>query len=117
MLEILYADRKAPGSQSPNPFGTDKKLVAEISRAASIELVSSNAVAINFQTLFSSLLVNSTGIRMIGSGIGIGREVKTSFSNILGRSVARAYLEFVHDIKGLRSIDRNNLDVGAGRSV
>lgn len=84
----------------------------ELARSAALETLQSGLGARSWTNLFSDLLVPSLP-KLIWQerGLGVGRELRRSYSNILGRFLARCYLETVEGVSNLVPIDGDNFAI------
>jgi len=102
---------REPSRSTPDPATLDIDLV-ELSLAAAKETLQTRMHVDGWLSLFSNTLSSSSKLIWRDDGLGQGRELKRSFSNILGRFIARHYLESNEGILELIPIEGNHMKLG-----
>ena len=92
----------------PNSTGSWRYLaLPSIGNAAAREtlVTATSQMAGLWSDLFQSLLALTPDLRWRGSGLGIGRDAQSAYSNLLGRYMARAYLTECERVRVLVPLD------------
>lgn len=111
MLSRLVKFYREPAGSKTNPRQLDIDLL-DLSHAAAKESLQTGVATGAWLDLFQSVLTSEPQLRWHDQGMGRGRELKRSFSNILGRFLARHYLECHEGVIELVPIEGNNYKFG-----